>query len=352
MEDNDQVLSETKAPVILIVEDTSITLKVITTILSKEGYKIETAMNGKQALDIVRKVLPDVILLDIVMPEMDGYEVCRILKESPETMDVPVIFITVKDETENMLKGFETGAVDYVTKPFNSAELLARVRTHVELKKKRDNEKELIFRLKATLDERNKAEEALQQAHDNLERLVEERTSELLLKNRQLVEEIARRKQIEEALKNRERELKDQSRNLKELNNSMKVLVKMREKDKEEFEDWVLSNVKKLILPNLEKLNKTSLDTRGANYVSILESNVNDILSSFSQRLSSKYLNLTSKEIQVANLVKDGKGSRKISELMDTSVRTIDFHRNNIRKKLGLQDKKVNLRSFLLHMPE
>ena len=131
MEDNDQVLSETKAPVILIVEDTSITLKVITTILSKEGYKIETAMNGKQALDIVRKVLPDVILLDIVMPEMDGYEVCRILKESPETMDVPVIFITVKDETENMLKGFEAGAVDYVTKPFNSAELLARVRTHV-----------------------------------------------------------------------------------------------------------------------------------------------------------------------------------------------------------------------------
>ena len=146
--------------------------------------------------------------------------------------------------------------------------------------------------------------------------------------------------------------MKDQSRNLKELNNSMKVLVKMREKDKEEFEDWVLSNVKKLILPNIEKLNKTSLDTRGANYVSILESNVNDILSSFSQRLSSKYLNLTSKEIQVANLVKDGKGSRKIAELMETSVRTIDFHRNNIRKKLGLQDKKVNLRSFLLHMPE
>jgi DNA-binding response OmpR family regulator/DNA-binding CsgD family transcriptional regulator len=352
MEDNDQILSETNAPVILIVEDTSITLKVITTILSKERYKIETAANGAQALDAVRKVLPDVILLDIVMPGMDGYEVCRILKESPETMDVPVIFITVKDEMENMLKGFEAGAVDYVTKPFNSAELLARVRTHVELKKKRDNEKELIFKLKATLDERNKAEDALQQAHDNLERLVAERTSELLLKNRQLVDEIARRKLIEEALKNRERELKDQSRNLKELNNSMKALVKMREKDKEEFEDWVLSNVKKLILPNIEKLNKTSLDARGVNYVSILESNVNDILSSFSQRLSSKFLNLTSKEIQVANLVKDGMGSRKISQLMDTSVRTIDFHRNNIRKKLGLQDKKVNLRSFLLHMPE
>jgi len=129
-------------------------------------------------------------------------------------------------------------------------------------------------------------------------------------------------------------------------------LVKMREKDKEEFEEWVLSNVKKLILPYIEKLNKTELDTKGANYVSILESNVNDILSSFSQRLSSKYLNLTSREIQVANLVKDGKKSRKIAELLDTSTRTIDFHRNNIRNKLGLQDKRVSLRSYLLNIVE
>ena len=352
MANNDNILTETKAPVILLVDDTPITLKIIAEILNKEGYRIETATNGAQALNMVSKVFPDVILLDIVMPDMDGYEVCRRLKGSPKTIDIPIIFITVKDEMENMLLGFEAGAVDYVTKPFNSAELLARVRTHMELKKKRDNEKELISKLKATLEERNKAEEALQQAHDNLERLVEERTSELLLKNRQLVGEIAQRKLIEEALKNRERELKDHSRNLKELNSAMKVLVKQRERDKEEFEEWVLSNVKKLILPYIEKLSKTSLDTRAVNYVSILESNVNDVLSSFSKRLTSKFLNLTSKEIQVANLVKDGKGSREISRLMDTSVRTVDFHRNNIRKKLGLHEKKVNLRSFLLHMPD
>ena len=337
---------------ILIVDDDSLNLQIIANMLKKEGYQTDLAKNEKTALKKIKEHKFDLILLDIIMAEMDGYEVCKILKASPETMDIPVIFITLKDEMENLLKGFDAGAADYVTKPFNSAELLARVRINLKLKKERDNEKELIVRLKAALDERNKTEQALQQIHYNLERLIEERTSELLLKNHRLVEEIAQRKQTEEAFKNRKRELKDQSRNLRERNNSMKVLVKMREKDNEEFKEWVLSNVKNLILSYIKKLYKTKLDKKGTNYVSILESSVNDILSSNSQRLSSKYMNLTSREIQVANFVKDGMGSRKIAELMETSTRTIDFHRDNIRKKLGLQDKKVRLQSYLLSILE
>jgi len=159
MAGDDYILSERKVPVILIVDDTNITREVMAKILSKEGYRIETAMNGRQALDIAGKVYPDLVLLDVVMPEMDGYEVCRILKESPETKDIPIIFITVKNEMEDIVKGFEAGAVDYVTKPFNSVELLVRVRTHLELKRKRDNEKVLICRLKATLSERKRTEE-------------------------------------------------------------------------------------------------------------------------------------------------------------------------------------------------
>ena len=336
----------------MIVDDDSLNTQIIADMLNKEGYQTDLAQDRKTALEKIKENTFDLILLDIIMVEMNGYEICRILKSSPETMDIPVIFITVKDETEKMLNGFEAGAVDYVTKPFNSTELLARVRTHLELKKKRDHEKELISRIKAALDERNKAEQALQQTHDNLERLVEERTTELLMKNYRLMKEIAQRKKIEEELKNRERELKDQSRNLRERNNLMNVLVKKHEKDNEEFEEWMRSNVKKLILPYIEKLNKTRLETKGTNYVSILESNVNDILSSYSQKLSAKHLNLSSKEIQVANLVKDGKRSRKIAELMDTNTRTIDFHRDTIRKKLGLQDRKVNLRSYLLSILE
>jgi len=336
------VLSETKRPMILIVDDTPIDLQVLSMILSKENYQIGVAMNGKQALDTVEKIYPDLVLLDIMMPEMDGFEVCNTLKRS-STKDIPVIFLTVKDETEDILKGYEAGAVDYVTKPFNSAELLARVRTHIELKKKIDNEKQLITKLTATLEERKQAEEALKQAHDNLERLVEERTDELVLKNRQLTDEIGERRRAEEAL-----EIK--SKNLEEFNTALKVLLKQREKDKIELEEWILANVKNLIMPHVEKLKKINLKARSATHLSILETNLKEITSSFSQRLSSKYLNLTSKEIQIANLVKEGKTSKDIGELLNVSERTIDFHRKNIRNKLGLQNRKANLRSSLINL--
>ena len=336
------VLSETKRPMILIVDDTPIDLQVLSMILSKENYQIGVAMNGKQSLDTVEKIYPDLVLLDIMMPEMDGFEVCNTLKRS-STKDIPVIFLTVKDETEDILKGYEAGAVDYVTKPFNSAELLARVRTHIELKKKIDNEKQLITKLTATLEERKQAEEALKQAHDNLERLVEERTDELVLKNRQLTDEIGERRRAEEAL-----EIK--SKNLEEFNTALKVLLKQREKDKIELEEWILANVKNLIMPHVEKLKKINLKARSATHLSILETNLKEITSSFSQRLSSKYLNLTSKEIQIANLVKEGKTSKDIGELLNVSERTIDFHRKNIRNKLGLQNRKANLRSSLINL--
>jgi len=333
---------ETKRPMILIVDDTPIDLQVLAMMLSKEDYQIGVATNGRQALNTVEKIYPDLVLLDIMMPEMNGFEVCNMLKKS-SIRDIPVIFLTVKDGTEDILKGYEAGAVDYVTKPFNSAELLARVRTHIELKRKIDSEKNLISKLTATLEERKQAEEALRQAHDNLERLVEERTAELVLKNRQLMEEIGERRRAEEAL-----EIK--SKNLEEFNTALKVLLKQREKDKIELEEWVLANIKSLIMPHVEKLKKIGMKNKAAAHLSILETNLRDITSSFSQRLSSKYLNLTSKEIQIANLVKDGKTSKDIGELLNVSERTIDFHRKNIRNKLGLQNRKANLRSSLINL--
>jgi len=332
-----------KEPTILIVDDTPIDIDILAMTLDRGKYRLAVAESGRKALDMIGTVLPDLILMDIMMPEMDGFEICRILKGSTETKDIPVIFLTVKDETEDILRGYNEGAVDYVTKPFNSAELLARVHTHVELKKKRDNEQELIFRLKATLEERKRAEEALQQAHDNLERLVAERTEELLVKNRRLVEEIEERRRAESALENK-------SQKLEEFNTALRVLLQQREKDKDELEDWVLSNVKNLIMPNVEKLKKICAKTKTAQYIGILEKNLQDLTSSFSQNLSSKYINLTSKEIQVANLVKEGMTSKEIAVLLNVSERTIDFHRKNIRSKLGFNNKKTNLRASLLNI--
>lgn len=119
---------------ILIVDDTDDNIRVLGTILRKRNYLINVAQNGVQALKLVEKVKPDLILLDIMMPEMDGFDACEKLKESAQTKDIPIIFLSAKSEKDDVIKGFKLGAVDYITKPFNSTELLARVETHLELK--------------------------------------------------------------------------------------------------------------------------------------------------------------------------------------------------------------------------
>jgi len=163
-----------------------------------------------------------------------------------------------------------------------------------------------------------------------------------------VLNDITERKRAEEALKKRDRDLEVKSRNLEEMNTALKVLLKQREKDKDELEKNILSNVKQLVMPYMEKLKKSRLRDKEADYVSILESNLKDIVSSFSNKLSAKYLNLTPKEIQIANLIKEGKTTKEIAEILYISTGTIEFHRNNIRIKLGLKNKKANMRSHLL----
>ena len=164
----------------------------------------------------------------------------------------------------------------------------------------------------------------------------------------ELLEQIKERKQAEDALRKRKAALTAQSMNLKEVNTALKVLLRHREKDKSELEEKVLANVKKLVLPYIRNLRNTRLNSKQMAYIGIIESNLNTIISTFAQKLSSKYLGLTSKEIQIAGLVMDGKTSKEIAELLNVSVRAVEFHRDNIRTKLGLQNKKVNLRSYLL----
>jgi len=149
-------------------------------------------------------------------------------------------------------------------------------------------------------------------------------------------------------LREKEKELELKTRNLKEVNTALKVLLKRRDEDKTELEQNVLSNLRKLIFPYLEKLKKSGLNTRQNAYIRILQSNLNNIISPFSRRLSSKYLNLTPTEIQVANLVRHGRNTKKIAEILNVSTRTIEFHRGNIRKKFSIKNKKASLRSHLL----
>lgn len=124
-------------PLILIVDDNPNNLNVLGNILQREECDIAVATDGPQALACVKEERPDLILLDVMMPGLDGFEVCRRLKADPATAGIPIIFLTARTESEDVVSGFKAGAVDYVTKPFNSAELLARVRTQLELLRSR-----------------------------------------------------------------------------------------------------------------------------------------------------------------------------------------------------------------------
>jgi DNA-binding response OmpR family regulator len=152
---------------ILIVDDMPVNIKLLDNILQRDGYVIFAATGGRQAIDMARRKEFDLILLDIMMPGMDGYHVCRRLKSESRSSDTPVIFITAKIECEDIVRGFEAGAVDYVTKPFNAAELLARVQTHLDLKHAKkiiqDQAEELIWTNKHLMKKNRRLEKALEE---------------------------------------------------------------------------------------------------------------------------------------------------------------------------------------------
>lgn len=150
---------------ILIVDDVSKNIQILGNILSQKNYQIAYAQNGQQALDICEIQEFDLILLDIMMPGLDGYEVCNRLKSNPKTSDIPIIFLTAKADMDSIIKGFETGGQDYITKPFNAAELLARVNNHLLIKRQQGQ---------------------LREMNNNLEYLVQKRTAELEKANHKL----------------------------------------------------------------------------------------------------------------------------------------------------------------------
>ncbi|HQO78915.1 MAG TPA: LuxR C-terminal-related transcriptional regulator, partial [Thermodesulfobacteriota bacterium] len=162
--------------------------------------------------------------------------------------------------------------------------------------------------------------------------------------------DITERKKTQQELLKRERKLKIQHRNLEEVNTALRVLLKKREEDKSNLEENVLSNIKGLVFPYLEKLKQARLDRNQMMYVSILESHLNDIVSPFAQKLSSQYFGFTPQEIRIASMVKEGLTNKEIAEILGTCVRTIAFHRENIRKTLGLKNKKANLETHLMSL--
>ena len=163
---NQEQKSAHDKPLILLVDDVPQNVQILHQILDSGDYSFAIATSGEETLGLVKKQPPDLILLDIMLGDIDGFEVCERIKKNPKTADIPIIFLTVKVLLEDKVRGFKLGAVDYITKPFEDAEVVARVHTHVRLKRSMDMLREYNSRLTQALDEMQTSFVELKESQD------------------------------------------------------------------------------------------------------------------------------------------------------------------------------------------
>ena len=331
---------------ILYMEDDKGLARLLQRKMHREGYNVDIAPDGLKGLAMLEKQSYDILLVDHKMPGFSGLEVIRRLAAGG--ILPPTAMVTGAGDETTAVEAMKLGAGDYIVKDTDGGylELIPLV-------------VEKILNRKRLVDAKEKAEQEIRQAYDKLEKLVYERTAELLQTNNTLKQEINERRRAEtllhEARENLERlveertaELKTKTTNLEELNVALNVLLKKRENDRRDLEDNFIHNVKNLILPYIDKLKSTQLSARHKIYIEILESNIHQIASPLARKLSSRYFNLTPTEIRVASLIKRDQTTKEIAETFRVSDGAIIYHRHNIRKKLGLNNKKINLRTYLL----
>jgi DNA-binding NarL/FixJ family response regulator len=274
----------------LLIEDNPGDVRLIQEMLS-EANPGACQITVFDRLDGARSALEhggyDVVLLDLTLPDSTGLATLSRLR--PTVATAAVIVLTGLNDEAAAVQALREGAQDYLVKDRMSPEVLWRsIRYAIE------------------------------------------------------------RKQVELKLLARERELEHQTRDLEEVNAALKVLLKQREADKTELEERIVANFRELVRPLLEKLKKSGLSDRQKAFVEIAENELNNILAPFLRKVSTGHLKLTPTEIQVANLVKHGKSTKEIADLMHLSAKTVQVNRNNIRRKLGIINKKINLRTYLL----
>ena len=276
---------------VLIVDDDPFGIIQLQTLLQDSGYDLITASDGASAIATVHRQPPDIILLDIIMPKMNGYETCRRLKENKESQEIPVIFLSGLHSTEEKLDAFEAGGVDYITKPFSEKEVLIRLRTHL------------------TLHQINK--------------------------------------RLSHELENRDEELQNKESKVQDTSTALKVLLSAIEEEKKELAERIQFKADKLILPKIREVTEEqNMQKREALYREI---------GYLFQSLTKPFVpggvelgkTLSPSELQIVNLIKQGKSSKEISDICNISVATISSHRKMIRKKLKIRNRKVNLRTYL-----
>lgn len=289
-----------KKQLILVIDDVMDNLQLFGKLLEPLNVDISFASSARKALDILESITPDLIVLDIIMPEMDGFELCEMLKKKETTKDIPIIFLSAKDNIEDIMKGFTLGARDYITKPFMQEELTARVSTQLDIRSK---------------------ELKLWELNKNLEKMVADRTAELSEKKEKLTE----------------------------YSITLKVLLENQDTDRKRIEKRIINNVCDMVLPTMNKLKETALDNRQMMLLNQSIESLQDIVSPLMSNLNNTLglFGFTSAELNIIKHIIKGLRSSEISEVLNLSESTVNFHRNNIRSKLNLKNKRVNLYIYL-----
>ncbi len=297
----------------------------------------EKLKSSEEKLKILFQLAPDAYYInDLDSVIVDGNEAAEKLLEfkieeliGKRYLDLDIvndaIKPVIKKELTRVRRGWSAGPAEYQLTRSNNSRIDVEIKAFaIEL-----DGKDLILNIARDITKRKLVESELQQIRKNLEQLVIDRTRELSQANEQL---------------------ENKTQSLERTNTALKVLLNKREEDKTEMEEKILFTVKKLVLPIIENLENSSINDYQQNCLQILKLNLNDITAPFVRIISSSYLGLTPAEIQIVNLVKVGKTTKEIAQFLGLSHKTIEFHRNNIRQKLNIKNKKVSLRTYLMSL--
>ncbi|MDM8527045.1 response regulator [Anaerolineales bacterium HSG24] len=323
---------------ILVVDDTPDNLRLLIKILSIYGYMVRPALDGELAFMAIEEKLPDLILLDIMLPHTDGYEICQTLKQSPETQDIPIIFISALNEVFDKVRGFSVGGVDYITKPFQEQEVLARVRTHL-----------MLGSLQQELQVKN---EALELAKTSLENEVQQRTLELVATNATLKAEIAQREQYQTEKEYLLATVRQQSEQLHGLTNwlmnhyqqerqtvaqimqnQMTDQLSQMKNDLHRMQG-VLREDDETLPHHLHGLAQRLADTEQV--MAQLTATLTQPASFENELNQNPHFNLSPREQEVLQLLVSGRANREIAQLLQVATSTIATYRNRIMRKLGV----------------
>jgi DNA-binding response OmpR family regulator/DNA-binding CsgD family transcriptional regulator len=331
----EQEISQT----ILVVDDTPENLRLLASLLTEQNYKVRLATSGSHALISVQKDLPDLILLDIMMPDLGGYELCQQLKAVERTQAIPIIFISALDDVFDKVTAFSVGGVDYITKPFQAAEVLARVKTHLT-----------IHQLQQELHQKN---QALYAANETLEEKVQARTVELAQANEALQTEIEQRIR-HQAEKDRLFDVvNQQSEQLRQLTN---WLIETQQRERQGLASGLqleiaqniallqsdLHLVQTMLSPAHDRLISIHLENafraldQMSEYTQHVATNLHQAAAHEQNLSETPLLKLTAREREVLRLIAQGKTNAEIADILTVAITTVHTYTGRIKEKLDI----------------